>query len=213
MKRFDFPSAASIECFFEYQTNLVAASSPYQPEGTLIQRAIDLSFKNIEEVLPNQLATRTMGAYNNINNLTCESFITPIANNTFQTDSICENYNWNNNLTAIQTFVNATWYGDFYKSSFLNETGLNETQYDLLFDINNATSFGGVLAKINQDLSTHYDCIEGDFVKGNCSSDQLALKQWGQSAITLNPMYLVDEWNKVSTTMTEWGNFLIDFLP
>lgn len=48
---------------------------------------------------------------------------------------------------------------------------------------------------------------------GNCTSGQLALKQWGESAITFNPLYVVDSFTAVTKTMANWGDFLIPFLP
>jgi hypothetical protein len=64
LKRFGFLTTDSLSCFVSYANNLQALSFPHQPDGTLIQRAIQLSFADIESILPNQLATRTMAAYN-----------------------------------------------------------------------------------------------------------------------------------------------------
>ena len=72
--------------------NLSTASFPNQADGTLIQRAIELSYNDIETILPNQLATRTLAAYMIANNLTCSTYLTPIATNPVQAMEICEKH-------------------------------------------------------------------------------------------------------------------------
>ena len=37
----------------------------------------------------------------------------------------CEKYDFYN-VTDLKTFVNGTWYGDYYKSSIMQETLLSE---------------------------------------------------------------------------------------
>jgi len=214
MDRFGFLTAESVSCWVSYSNRLDNMSSPNQADGTLIQRAIQLSYDDIETILPNQLATRTMAAYNVNNNFTCSSYISQVAATPIQTQFICDIYDFDQALVGIQGFVNATWYGDFYKASFMNNTGLNETQYDSLFNnVSDAASFGGVLAAINQNVSTHYNCTDGDLVPDNCTSTQLAAKQWGSSVCTLDPVIPNEMYTKDSISMANWGNFKIEALP
>ena len=58
MTRFGFPTLDSIACFITYMQNTNEFSSTNQPEGTLIQRAIQHSFDDVEAGLPMQLASR-----------------------------------------------------------------------------------------------------------------------------------------------------------
>lgn len=81
MERFGFEDADQLACFVTYISVQADNSSPSQPEGTLNQRAIQLSFQDVEEVLPMQLASRTMAAYNTNMNLTCEGYMAPVAAN------------------------------------------------------------------------------------------------------------------------------------
>ena len=69
-----------------------------------------------------------MAAYMVENNQTCATFIKPIATNPEQTQFVCESYDFTgqDGLANTQFFVNATWYGDYYKAEFMNKTGLNE---------------------------------------------------------------------------------------
>lgn len=52
-------------------------------------------------------------------------------------------------LTDLQYFVNATWYGDYYKASFMNKTEFNETQFEAFFNTSNNASFGFDLDEVN----------------------------------------------------------------
>jgi hypothetical protein len=116
LARFGFLTTESLTCFVNYANNLQALSFPNQPDGTLIQRAIQLSFADIESILPNQLATRTMASYNVANNLTCASYISPVAATPIQTQFICDTHDFADNIEMLQSFVNSTWYGDYYKA-------------------------------------------------------------------------------------------------
>ena len=92
MARFGFPTVESIAGFVDYVNNTQTASFPNQPDGTLIQRAIELSYDDIEKTLPYQLASRTLGAYMVANNLTCNTYLAPIANNPVQAQEVCDKY-------------------------------------------------------------------------------------------------------------------------
>lgn len=62
-------------------------------------------------------------------------------------------------------------------------------------------------------MSSHFNCTDGDLVPDNCTSDQLATKQWGSSVITLDPLYSNDNYTKAGVSMANWGAFLIPALP
>ena len=85
MNRFGFLTEDSVACFMSYAQLQASKSFPNQPDGTLVQRTLDLSFNDIQTILPNQLASRTMAAYMVENNQTCATFIKPIATNPEQT--------------------------------------------------------------------------------------------------------------------------------
>lgn len=66
-----------------------------QPEGTLMQRAIQLSFDDIESTLPMQLASRQMAAYNNVTNQTCTSYLSQVYDE-METNTTCTTFNFAN---------------------------------------------------------------------------------------------------------------------
>lgn len=59
----------------------------------------------------------------------------------------------------------------------------------------------------------HFNCTDGDIIPTNCSSYQLAAKQWGSSVVTLDPSYSNEQFTKPTMTMSNWGDYIIPALP
>lgn len=98
-------------------------------------------------MLPMQLASRTMAAQNALNsNLDCAYYVDQVPG--ASSEDTCATYNFSN-LTSLQYFVNATWYGDLYKDSFMKTVGWTETQFNAFFNVTTTNSFGNTLANVN----------------------------------------------------------------
>jgi len=54
-----------------------------------------------------------------------------------------------------------------------------------------------------------YNCSDGDLIPTNCTSQQLALMQWGSSYVTKNPVISNPDYSAPTNTMANWGNYLI----
>jgi len=102
-----------------------------------------------------QLASRTMAANNAIEGSVkdCSYYVSQVPG--ASAEDTCATYNFSN-LTDLQYFVNATWYGDLYKDSFMTATGWNTTQFDAFFDASTTNSFGNVLASICNSNAVAY---------------------------------------------------------
>ena len=59
------------------------------------------------------------------------------------------------------------------------------------------------MAKFNEQNAEQHGCTD----TLNCTASQLADKQWGSSAITLNPLLYNDDFLGVSYTMADWGTY------
>lgn len=75
LARFGLLTIDQIECLINYIDNLNESSSLAQALGTLTQRGIQMSFDNVKEVLPMQLASRYLATFNFEANKTCETYV------------------------------------------------------------------------------------------------------------------------------------------
>jgi len=82
MTRFGFGSEESIQCMSLYFVKLNGLSSQNQPEGTLTQRNMQLSFDDVKGTLPMQLASRSLATYNMLAGKNCSDYVTMVANET-----------------------------------------------------------------------------------------------------------------------------------
>lgn len=131
----------------------------------------------------------------------------------------CESWDFSN-LTQLQYWVNATWYGDYYKSDFMAALNWNETEFEGFFNVTqNIYSFGFNLDQVNKNNAEHYNCssvpTEFPYVESadNCTAGELTLLQWGSSGVTLYPLYLNNNYTKTTDSMAkDWGIYPIDFV-
>lgn len=130
----------------------------------------------------------------------------------------CESWDFAN-LTQLQFFVNATWYGDYYKSDFMAALNWDETEFEGFFNVTQNNSFGYQLAQVNKNNSEHYNCssvpTEFPYIEdgNNCTAGELTLLQWGSSGVTLDPFYLNNNYTKTTYSMAkDWGIYPIDFV-
>jgi len=78
----------------------------------------------LEDHLPLELASRYMAGYNGKNNLNCNTYVSQVLDTT-STTALCARYNFTD-LEQLKYFVNGTWYGDFYKTSFMTDTQMTQ---------------------------------------------------------------------------------------
>jgi hypothetical protein len=88
MTRFGLITNDQIACLINYIDALNNASSIKQADGTLTQRGMYLSYNQIKEVLPMQLASRYMATFNFEANKTCEDYVSQVAD-AADTTQIC----------------------------------------------------------------------------------------------------------------------------
>jgi len=69
-----------------------------------------------------------------------------------------------------------------------------------------ALTFGTVLKSVNEQNFDHFKCAINIQSPANCSSDELALRQWGGSEITYNPSINVLAYTIPSLSIAEWGD-------
>lgn len=121
--------------------------------------------------------------------LSCENWV-KIASPSNYTQ-ICAPYNFSD-VEQIKTFVNATWYrndtaatyGGYYTDALMNTTGMTTDEIAILFDTNDANSFGSYIASYCGIVATKYSCASS----ANCTATEIAQLQWGASGITNNPI-------------------------
>lgn len=89
---------------------------------------------------------------------------------------------------------------------------MDNATFDFFFDESIKDSFGDVLGQVNQNNSIHLNCTDGDIVPTNCTSQQLALLQWGSATVTQNPLISNINYTAPTNTMSEWGDYLIEFM-
>lgn len=77
--RFGLVTIDQISCLVDYIDNLNNASSVKQAQGTLNQRGMELSYNQIKEVLPMQLASRYLATFNFEAGKTCETYVSQVA--------------------------------------------------------------------------------------------------------------------------------------
>ena len=116
-----------------------------------------------------QLASRSLASYNALNSVDCTFYVSQVAD-TATTKITCDAYDFGN-LIQLQTFVNATWYGDFYKASFMTALNFDATQFDKFFDTSVENTFGYNLAMVNKNNSDHYACTPAPSSPNNCTAD------------------------------------------
>lgn len=115
-------------------------------------------------------------------------------------------------MTNLQYFINATWYGDYYKADFLTTTGWSTAEYDSFYNVSQENSFGWVLSQVNANNSDHFGCTSVPGESKNCTSEELTLIQWGSSGVTLNPLISNFNYTAPSKTMSDWGQYPVPFV-
>jgi len=102
----------------------------FQAEGTIVTKALQLSYKTLEDTLLGELATRNV-AYliNNVDKTNCDDILTTVCGNELSAN-MCSKYSFAD-LDDLRLFMNATWYSE--KSEILN-AGLTELCYNKLYD-------------------------------------------------------------------------------
>lgn len=120
------------------------------------------------------------------------------------------------NLTQFLTFFNATWYrnnsnqiaeqnhcGGYYTDILMAETGMTTDEVNTLYNISITTSLGTYVMNFARDVSIHYGCIN----QNNCTADEIAQKQWGQSLITNSPLNADPVYTPKQLTCYDWGDY------
>ena len=118
--------------------------------------------------------------------LNCTYFISQVVQNVTNVNDICVKYDFSD-VEDLKFFVNGTWYGGEYMDNITVKTGMNDTQLKAFYSTTNPDNstnqtFGYWLAKTLADISEQMTCSDA----ANCSSRELAIKQWGQSTVTKN---------------------------
>lgn len=187
--RFGFNSNDQIDFVMAYledmATSFLSQGADYSNValGSVISRSIFSSYRLIYETLPNDLSTRKLASYNNINGKTCHTYIDPVATDTAQGDAICTAFDFQN-VEQLKFFVNATWYGGESMTNLQTATTLSAAQTTTLFDPATSGSLGEALAEQSlAPISTQYSCKSS----ANCTAGELAGLQWGSAGVTLDP--------------------------
>lgn len=114
-------------------------------------------------------------------------------------------------MEQLKTFVNATWYknntqltyGGYYTDQLMELTDLTVSEIATLFDTSITTSLGYYVKNYANQVALKYGCVN----QANCTADEIAQKQWGQSLITLNPINADPFYTPVKNTCLKWGAF------
>ena len=85
----------------------------------------------------------------------------------------------------------------------MNSTQLNQFYNSTNPDNSTNETFGYWLAKTLQDMSQQFNCSNTT----NCSSNELALKQWGSSYITRNGQIYDSVYTPRKNSITNWGQY------
>ena len=95
---------------------------------------------------------------------------------------------------------------------------MNETQTAAFFNTTNPYSFGSAIVDQNALNAVWFDCHYA--IDNNCTSGELADKQWGASSITHNPRItsetedpVLDNYFNITYTMTGWGAYTVIGAP
>ena len=100
MLRFELTNETQIKFLFCYIDHMIDAflsqGSDYKniALGSLMQKSINNSYSLIENILPLDLATRTLAHWINYNNYTCHTYIDYVTEDKTLQDSICSQYNF-----------------------------------------------------------------------------------------------------------------------
>jgi len=78
--------------------------------------------------------------------------------------------------------VSAPWYGNFVPVK--EATNMTDGELGLFYSEAISNSFMGELNNQDEINAKHFNCYKPK----NCTGSELAYKQWGNSAITLNPI-------------------------
>lgn len=135
----------------------------YSGEGQLLAKSVELGYSVLNEALLVTYATRNLGHVINYGNGTtpaetydCAHYVNLANNNdATQTATICAQFPFNT-VAGVSYFVNSEWYNN--KTNFMTTTGLSDSQYNTLFDVNTAGSFGYTLNSVLLDEQFKWSC-------------------------------------------------------
>jgi hypothetical protein len=154
--------------------------------GTTIAKSLIAGMEILYESLRIQLASRSMGLYNEKNSQTCETYFALTSLDPTAIPIACAEQNFLD-VDQLLVYVNGQMATDntLYRDTIKAATGVSDTVLDEFYDKNTAGSFGNVLQAENEANATHFECVKTDL--NGCTAYNLAALQWGSSAITSNP--------------------------
>lgn len=186
-------------------------------QADLFQTALNQSLTQIEQALPLELISRQMAQATNSGNkcLTyceqaCRSEASSEACN-LSAQQICNAVNMSD-PTQIKLFINATWYGGTYQTNLQSVTGWTSAQLTDFFSnpSDKSNNFGEQMSSYLKINSATYSCSN----PANCTSQELALLQWGTSGVTNNLPSTNADYYPASFTMGGlWGSFVSEGSP
>ena len=228
LRRFELTSRDQVDAMYAYLDSMVAnfllQGSSYNNVafGSLMQKAMNQSFHLLEEVLPLEITARVFAqSINSAHKAAgegCHYFIDQVVTEPAAANQICLKYNFSD-VEDLKFFINGTWYGGEYVGYLMGNCSMDADQVAAFYDTSppaNSSapeSFGYALSEAVGGISVQAGCLQ----QTNCSSVELATKQWGASYITLNPQIIDDAYTPISDTISGvagvWGNWTTPGAP
>ena len=101
--------------------------------SSLMENNMDNTLGYLNTTLPVNVCARVTSSMIKTSGNDCTYYLEEATVNPKIAASTCANYDFTDPM-SVMSFLNATWYGDAYKTDLITATGITTEEYDALMD-------------------------------------------------------------------------------
>lgn len=212
-ERFLLDNIYQTHVFWAYFNYLVSEFAVMKPNngskeslglGALSSQFFYQNFMNIKDFLLPEIRRKGLLAKMEDFELNCVKLMNFSITEAINYTDVCLDQNltsWDeNSMDFLQSLCISD--GSAWNSFRLNHNLSKENMFELCGNVEKPQTFQSLLIEVNSLIKKQYNC---SIFEDYCSEMELALKQWGHSEITNNPLPLLNRFYNKSLSVSDWN--------